>query len=77
MSETEGTEKRGRGRPATGVTPKRQIRIEDELWGEVERLAAEVAQRGGTKPNVATYVKEALRRENERVRRLHAREAKI
>jgi hypothetical protein len=71
MSESAAPKKRGR--PATGETPHRKMRIEDELWTEVERLAAELAARDGTKPNVTAYVKEALRRENERVSRLHAR----
>lgn len=32
-------EKRGRGRPATGVTPKRNIRVGD-VWDQAEELAA-------------------------------------
>lgn len=31
-------EKRGRGRPATGVTPKRNIRV-GEIWDEAEAIA--------------------------------------
>lgn len=32
--------KRGRGRPATGVTPKRNIRVGD-VWDRAEALAAD------------------------------------
>ena len=35
-------EKRGRGRPATGITPIRYFRMDDEAWASVER-AAEMA----------------------------------
>lgn len=32
-------EKRGRGRPATGVTPKRDVRVGD-IWDQAAELAA-------------------------------------
>ena len=31
--------KRGRGRPATGHTPKRYFRMDDDGWGAVESAA--------------------------------------
>jgi hypothetical protein len=66
-------EPKRRGRPATGITPKRGVRIEDELWSEVERLASELARRDGTKVNVTAYIKDALVRQNARVVRLLGR----
>lgn len=72
MSESEAPKRRGR--PATGETPHRKMRIEDDLWAEVEKLAAEIARLDGVKPNATAYVKEALRRENARVKRLLAKE---
>lgn len=33
------SEKRGRGRPATGQTPKRYFRMDDESWSTVEAAA--------------------------------------
>lgn len=71
---TEEQQPRRRGRPATGVTPKRNVRIGAE-WDRAERLAAQQAERTGTKVNVTAYVEEALRRENARVERLLARQA--
>lgn len=35
------TEKRGPGRPATGVTPQRTIRVPDDTWEAARDLAAE------------------------------------
>lgn len=35
-------EKRGRGRPATGITPIRYFRMDDEGWATIEK-AAELA----------------------------------
>jgi hypothetical protein len=72
-----------RGRPPTGVTPKRDIRIKDSTWDEMERLALELGRRDGkirlVKDRVtgrlvergdhAAYVDEALRRENARIDR--------
>lgn len=66
-------EKRRPGRPATGETPARKMRVEDDLWNETERLAGELAELNGAKRNVTAYVKEALRRENARVERLVAK----
>lgn len=34
-------ERRGRGRPATGQTPLRNIRIPDHLWHAAQERAAE------------------------------------
>jgi len=49
-------EKRQRGRPATGQTPKRYFRMDDESWSRIER-AAEV--RG---ESISDFVREALLR---------------
>lgn len=63
------------GRPATGVTTKRNVRI-GATWDRAEELATELAKRDGKpKANVTAYVEEALRRENARVEKLLAREA--
>lgn len=53
---------RRRGRPATGQTPKRNVRIGD-VWDQGERLAAALGV------SMTAYVEEALRRENARVGR--------
>ncbi|MGO8751352.1 MAG: DUF1778 domain-containing protein [Thermoguttaceae bacterium] len=37
--ETTTTEPRGRGRPATGQTPKRYFRVDDEAWARIVRAA--------------------------------------
>jgi len=55
---TEETTRR-RGRPATGVTPKRNVRI-GEVWARGEMLAAQLGV------SMTAYVEEALRRENAR-----------
>ena len=34
------TEKRKRGRPATGKTPSHGVRVPDEVWRKAERKAA-------------------------------------
>jgi hypothetical protein len=44
------------------------VRIGAE-WDRAERLAAALAERGGTKVNVTAYVEAALQRENDRVER--------
>lgn len=63
------------GRPATGVTTKRNVRI-GATWDRAEELAGELAKRDGkSKANVTAYVEEALRRENARVEKLLARDA--
>lgn len=64
---------RRRGRPATGITPKRNVRI-GETWDQAERLAAQLAELEGRKVSVTAYVEEALRRENARVERLLKRQ---
>ncbi|WP_155884556.1 CopG family transcriptional regulator [Actinomadura flavalba] len=50
------TEKRKRGRPATGQVPNRSVRVPDEVWDEAKRLA-EVENK-----TVSDVVNEALRR---------------
>lgn len=73
MSDDEDT-KRGRGRPATGQNPKRYFRVEDELWTEVENMAAELAKHMGfPKANVSAYIRQALVMENARVTKLIAK----
>lgn len=83
MSDVEDTDRRPRGRPVTGVTAKRQVRIGDE-WDRAERLALALAEQDGTvrevksratgeaerKGDTAGYVEAALKRENDRVERL-------
>lgn len=70
------------GRPPTGETPKRQVRIGQE-WERSERLALRLAERQGTvrvvtsrrsgevesRGDMAAYVEEALRRHNDRIER--------
>ena len=48
---TEQTARHGRGRPATGKTPQRQIRCPDEEW----ELFEEVAEREGV--SVAAWLR--------------------
>lgn len=70
----EETAPRRRGRPATGETPKRNVRI-GAAWDRAEELALQLAQQAGKdKANVTAYVEEALRRENARVERLLAKD---
>jgi hypothetical protein len=51
-----------RGRPATGVTPKRNVRI-GETWERGEELAKTVGM------SMTAYVEEAVRRHNAKVER--------
>lgn len=74
MSEEETTKNRG-GRPPTGITPKRQVRVGDE-WDEADRLALLAAERlglpapaPGRNPYLAEYITEALRLHNNRINR--------
>ena len=50
----ETEQKRGRGRPATGQTPKRYFRMDDEAWAAVEAAAKAKGE------DVSTYVRNAL-----------------
>lgn len=69
------------GRPATGVTTKRNVRI-GAAWDRAEELALELARRDGTvrirdgveHGNVTAYVEQALREHNARVERRLQRE---
>ena len=54
-------EKRGRGRPATGQTPKRYFRADDELWAQIGS-AAELS--GET---ASEYIRRVLGRDAKRV----------
>ncbi len=79
--ETENAPRRP-GRPATGVTPKRNIRM-GATWDTAEELALALARRSGTvrqvhnrhtgateeAGDITAYVEEALRRENLRITR--------
>jgi hypothetical protein len=47
-------QKRGRGRPATGQTPKRYFRMDDDGWAVVEAAAK---ARGS---DVSTYIRGVL-----------------
>jgi uncharacterized protein (DUF1778 family) len=55
--------KPGRGRPATGHTPKRYFRLDDEGWAAVERAAAAREQ------TVSEFVRETLLRAAKRAAR--------
>jgi hypothetical protein len=57
-----------RGRPATGVTPKRNIRL-GATWDRAEELGRQIAELRGEKFTMTAYVEEALRRENARIER--------
>jgi uncharacterized protein (DUF1778 family) len=46
--------KRGRGRPATGQTPKRYFRMDDDGWGLVEAAARARGE------DVSSYVRKTL-----------------
>lgn len=59
---------RRRGRPATGVTPKRNIRL-GATWDRGEELGRQLAELRGEKFSMTAYVEEALRRENARIER--------
>lgn len=89
MSDTEAApDKKSRGRPATGVTTKRQVRI-GNTWERAEELALELARSQGKvrlaknqatkemeeKGDIAGYVEEALRRHNAHIERQLARQA--
>lgn len=50
----EKPEKRGRGRPATGQTPKRYFRMDDESWAAVEAAARAQDE------DVSSYVRKVL-----------------
>ena len=56
MAETKPTEKRPRGRPATGLPPKRNMTM---------RLASDVAEYLDTVENKAEAVEDAIRRTDE------------
>lgn len=58
-------EKRGRGRPATGQTPKRYFRADDELWAQVV-AAAELSEE-----TASEYVRRVLAKDAQRVIRKH------
>lgn len=49
-------EKGKRGRPATGETPNRTVRVPDDVWNEAKRKAAEEGK------TVSDVVNECLRR---------------
>ena len=54
-------EKRGRGRPATGKTPKRYFRADDALWAKIAR-AAELS--GET---ASEYIRRVMARDSKRI----------
>lgn len=60
--ESTGTPARRRGRPPTGVTPKRNVRIGD-TWTRSEELAGQLGM------SMTAYVEEALNEKNARVER--------
>ncbi|HEX6937922.1 MAG TPA: YlcI/YnfO family protein [Longimicrobiales bacterium] len=56
---------RKRGRPATGQTPNRTVRVPDEVWEEAKKQAAEEGK------NVSDVVNDCLRRYIQRRRKRH------
>lgn len=63
MSDEESTTEKNRGgRPATGVTPKRQVRVGAE-WERAEEMAAALGMK------TAAYIEQAIKRENDRTAR--------
>ena len=84
MSEDEETKRRGR--PPTGITEKRQVRIGDE-WDLAEQIALDLARLDGKvrqvrnrvtreleeKGDIAGYIEEAIREKNARTLRLIAK----
>lgn len=63
MSETE----RKRGRPATGTTPKRYFRADDELWARIG-TAAELSNE-----TVSEYLRRVLDKDSARVIKKHGK----
>ena len=58
-------EKRGRGRPATGTTPKRYFRADDDFW---QRIVSAAELSGET---ASEYIRRVLDRDAQRVIRKH------
>ena len=52
---------RGRGRPATGETPKRYFRADDELWSQISAAAEHQNE------SVSGYIRRVLARDAKRV----------
>jgi hypothetical protein len=52
---------RGRGRPATGLTPKRYFRMDDDSWAEVVKASE------ATQESTSEYVRRVLLRDAKRV----------
>jgi hypothetical protein len=57
----ENGQHRGRGRPATGLTPKRYFRMDDDSWAEVVRASE------ATGETTSEYVRRVLLRDAKRV----------
>jgi hypothetical protein len=55
------TETRRPGRPATGLTPKRYFRMDDDSWAEVVRASE------ASKETASEYVRKVLLRDAKRV----------
>lgn len=55
------TERRGRGRPATGQMPKRYFRMDDEAWRQI----AEAAEANGE--TMSEYIRRVLLRDAKRI----------
>jgi hypothetical protein len=54
MSGMAPEQKRGRGRPATGQTPKRYFRMDDESWADIEAAAKAQGE------DVSSYIRKVL-----------------
>ena len=54
-------EPRRRGRPATGETPKRYVRIDDDAWAQI-RQAADLCEE-----NVSRYIRRVVLKDAARV----------
>lgn len=59
---------RGRGRPATGETPKRYFRADDDLWAEIARAAGVL---GETR---SEYIRKVMARDARRILRTRRRQ---
>jgi uncharacterized protein (DUF1778 family) len=56
-------EQRGRGRPATGQTPKRYFRMDDDGWAQVENAAVASGE------TTSEYVRNVLLKDASRILR--------
>ena len=58
---TQSEEKRGRGRPATGKTPMRYFRMDDESWSQIVNAAQQREE------STSEYIRRVMLRDAKRV----------